>query len=239
MEKAAQKSSSNDIRLNRRTLIIGGVVLAAVVVAIGFVIFSMQGASASVDAALYSDIPQSRTTDGAFVLGDPDAPVTVVEFADFMCPHCQEYHSTMKQFIEEHVATGQARLEYRMFPTVDRQGITARLVECAYEQDEMLFWPAHDLMYGLTSAGFNDESARRFAQQLGLSYGDLLSCANEADQFIVDAQVGQREGVSGTPAIKVRFDDGPMEWMQAGGQTFNRGAVPYSTINQVVLSAQS
>ena len=59
--------------------------------------------------ALFADIPQSRTEDGAFVLGDPDAPVTIVEFADFMCPHCQAYQTTVNRFIEQYVATGQAK----------------------------------------------------------------------------------------------------------------------------------
>src|SRR5688572_1885482 len=44
----------------------------------------------------YADIPFSRTVDGAPVLGDPDAPITIVEFADFACPPCQRYQPTME-----------------------------------------------------------------------------------------------------------------------------------------------
>src|SRR4051794_33993937 len=49
---------------------------------------------ASAVTDIYSDIPQSRTEDGAFVLGDPDAPITIIEFLDWGCPHCQAYKPT-------------------------------------------------------------------------------------------------------------------------------------------------
>src|SRR6188474_1184283 len=54
----------------------------------------------------YADIPFSRTEDGAPVLGNPDAPITIIEFADFACPFCQRYEPTMQEFIQEYVATG-------------------------------------------------------------------------------------------------------------------------------------
>ena len=56
---------------------------------------------APVDANVfdYSGIPQTRSDDGAFVLGEADAPITIVEFADFLCPHCQTYHATMQKVI--------------------------------------------------------------------------------------------------------------------------------------------
>src|SRR5690606_690163 len=105
--------------------------------------------------ARYEDIPQSRTEDGAFVLGDPDAPVTIVEFADFMCPHCQNYETTVHDFIEQYVTTGQARFEYRLYPIVHPtySVFTAQIAECADVQRDGAFWASHDLLYDLASDG--------------------------------------------------------------------------------------
>jgi protein-disulfide isomerase len=56
----------------------------------------------------YAHIPFSHTDDGAPVLGNPDAPITIIEFADFACPYCQRYEPTMQVFIDTYVATGRA-----------------------------------------------------------------------------------------------------------------------------------
>ena len=74
--------------------------------------------------------------DGGFVLGNPNAPITMIEFADFACPHCQEYHPMITQFLADYVVTGKAKFEYRVFPTAGGQlsEYTGQLLECAEEQ---------------------------------------------------------------------------------------------------------
>jgi protein-disulfide isomerase len=181
----------------------------------------------------YSDIPQSVTDDGAHVLGDPDAPITVVEFADFRCPHCQRYTEVVEQVIENHVMTGEAKFEYRFFPTTDRQGFTARLVECAVEQDAN-FWEAHDVMFGLTSRGWTQTSSQEFANILDLNYGELLNCVNSADQVDRDARIGVNAGVTGTPAVRVRYGDGEL---QPIGPQYTGGGPPYSVIQAAIERA--
>ena len=51
--------------------------------------------------------------------------------------------------------------------------------------------------------------------------------------------MGQQAGVTGTPAIMIRYKDGPLQWITIGGQTLNRGGVPYSTLAQVVQAASA
>ncbi|MCL4255883.1 MAG: thioredoxin domain-containing protein [Anaerolineae bacterium] len=96
--------------------------------------------------AYYADIPHYRGEDGAFILGNEDAPIKIIEFADFLCPHCQDYHDVMKQIIENHVITGQAKIEYRFFPIIDQNAspFLAVLNECADQQDK--FWATHSLI---------------------------------------------------------------------------------------------
>ena len=127
-------------------------------------------AQAPTGADPYADIAKSRTADGAFVLGDPQARVTLIEFSDFLCTSCQNYESVIKRFIQDYVMTGQARYEYRIYPVIDPQlsVYSASLVECADTLRPGQFWQARDLMFELASTrGFTDETVLRFRRRLG------------------------------------------------------------------------
>jgi protein-disulfide isomerase len=219
----------------QRMALLGGVVVAALIV-VGVVIAMTTSSTAVTGGKFdYSAIPQDRTEDGAFVLGDPDAPITVVEFADFQCGHCQSYTSVIEQVIENYVLTGQARFEFRMTPTVDRTGFNFKLVECAVEQGAN-FWVAHDVMFGLTSRGWTQNSSQEFASQLNVSLSDLLSCAGDANQWMADASVAGTAGVTGTPAIRVRVGDGVL---QPIAPQYTDGGAPYEVIAAAIEAANS
>ncbi len=106
----------------------------------------------------YADIPFSRTADGAPVLGNPDASITIVEFADFACPFCQRYEPTMQAFIQEYVATGHAKYEFRILPTTGGQmtAFIGSMVKCMEEQRAGVFWPLHDELYARAEQGEYD-----------------------------------------------------------------------------------
>src|SRR5690606_1544534 len=189
----------------------------------------------------YSAIPQSRTEDGAFVLGEPDAPITIVEFADFMCPHCQNYHATVQQIIETYVVTGQAKFEYRFFPIVDANlsPLTARMAECADILKPDNFWHAHDMLYELTQAGFNSMTPFTFAARTGLDYGARVSCVEEdAGQLVTDVELAQAEGITGTPSIMIRYGDGELEDINSNGENTVRSSIPFTVVAAVIESAQ-
>lgn len=219
----------------QRTLILGGIILAVLVIAGVAIAVSSNNAAVKGASFDYSSIPTSRTEDGAYVIGNPDAPITVVEFADFLCPHCQEYNEVIDRVIEEHVVTGNAKLEYRFFPTVDRTAFTAKLVECAANDDPQKFWEAHDVMYGLAKRGWNQTSSQEFSKLMNISYGDLLNCANNADQVSIDVALGRQTGVSGTPAIRIRLGDGPAVPIS---EQHASGGIPYGVIEAAIQSAQ-
>jgi len=201
-------------------MIIGGVIAAALVVAAIFIVVSSQSSFSSVSVD-YSEIPQGRLADGGFVLGNPDAPVTIVAFEDFLCPHCQRYKSTTEQFIDQYVATGLARFEYRFLPAVDRvySPQSAKLAECSEILKPGSFWNAHDVLFDIASSSrFNNSSARTFADRMDIPYTDILECLPDANQVEVDTAFAQQIGASGTPTVMVRYGDSRPQFSQFGQQ---------------------
>ncbi|MEQ9640371.1 MAG: DsbA family protein [Alphaproteobacteria bacterium] len=69
---------------------------------------------------------------GALIMGDPDAPVTMVEYASMTCPHCAAFHTgVLKDIKEKYIDTGKVKLEFREFP-FDALGLrAAMLARCA------------------------------------------------------------------------------------------------------------
>jgi protein-disulfide isomerase len=223
---------------NRGLLLLGGVLLVAIIgVAIVVLVSNNDAAAPGMDM---SNIPYSRGEDGAFILGDPNAPVTIIEFADFACSHCITYERTIEQFIAEQVATGNARLEYRMFPTAggDLSRFAGQLAECADEQRPGAFWEAYTLLYQLARTGqYDQDLGQRVANQLDLNYAEMLNCSTSAQQVATDIEYGRARSISGTPAVMVRFGDGPAQFVTIGGRTYDRGSVPLDVLTQVVESA--
>jgi len=216
-------------------LIIGGVVAAAIIVAAVFIIMSSQSSISTVSVD-YSEIPQARQADGGFVLGNPDAPITIVAFEDFLCPHCQRYKSTVDQFIEQYVVTGMARFEYRFLPSVDAiySPQSAQLAECAEIIQPGSFWQAHDVIFDIASSvRFNNSSARDFADRMDISYAEILECLPEADQYLSDTRLADQLGVTGTPTVFVQYGDSRPQFSQFGQQpTFEQLSILVETASQ-------
>lgn len=206
--KTNQLSTTPTLKSKQQNLmVLGGIVAVALLAAVIFIVINSSGSlSSGLD---YSTIPQSRAEDGAFVLGDPEAPVTIVEFADFMCPHCQGYKPTMDRVVKELVATGQAKFEFRMLPTQPTiSEYSAQLAECADKLEPGSFWKAYDVLYDMGSRGrFTLASGQDFANRMGLNYAELLNCKDSARQVRTDQMFGTRLEVSGTPTLLIRYGD--------------------------------
>jgi protein-disulfide isomerase len=89
--------------------VLGAGLIAASVFASGGEATSAPQQAVSADRALLAGIPQRGAT-----LGRPDAPVTLVEFADLQCPYCAQWSSVaFDDIVEEYVRPGKVRLEFR------------------------------------------------------------------------------------------------------------------------------
>ena len=224
-------------RRNQQLIIIVGIVVVAVVAAVVLILLSGNTQSSGID---FSKLQPTRRPDGGFVIGNPNAPVTIVEFADFACPHCDEYKPEIDQFITNYVATGKARYEYRTFPTAGGPLTTfaGHIAECIDDQKPGAFWPTAEVLYQYGATGRYDQTmGKAVAQQEGVDYAKVLDCLNTAGQVEKDVALGQGFGVTGTPAVAVRYSDDKLQWISIGGQNYDRGGVPYSVLAQVVTQS--
>jgi protein-disulfide isomerase len=199
-------------RRSRRTILIVGVLVVAVVV-VGVVIALTgpgRGAVAAVDTnydGLTQEVDRTGEAPG-FAIGDPDAPVTLIEYSDFSCPHCHDLSGTIDRLIEEDVAAGDLRIVYKpvsfVNPPYSRPAAQAAI--CAAEQGK--FWEMHDQIWALyNSAGPGAYTQRQLAaaaEAIGLDGGAFRSCFVSSDTSAqVDAVLSEAQvrGINGTPTL--------------------------------------
>lgn len=187
------------------------------------------------------DLQFSRGEDGAFILGSPDAPIRLIEFADFACPHCQSYRPAIAEFIDTYVTTGQAQLEFRFYPTAggEMTVFAAQAAECADEQRPGAFWQAHDLLYEYALSGTYDRTIpEQLADDLALDEDAILLCMQTADQVVKDINFGREIGVSGTPAVLIRYAGGLPQFIELDGVTYRQGGPDFGVLSAAVEQAR-
>lgn len=189
-------------------------IMAAGALVAGAVVYSNKGGSTS---SVVSSVTQpgqpvenpksttkSNLVDDDPSLGNPDAPVVIVEFGDFQCPFCKRFYDTSrKDIIEKYVRTGKARLVYRDFPLEQIHPYarsTAEAAECAGDQDK--YWAYHDALYEKQDE-FSTLNFVALAGELGLNKEEFQKCFEERkhkDEVTRDFNDGIAAGVAGTPA---------------------------------------
>lgn len=174
------------------------------------------GDTSAVPPANYDtpDLPIGRAPDGAFTMGFDDAPITIIVFADWYCPHCQNYKPTVDRLIEVYVMTGQARYEHRFFPTAGGEHTVAlaKWAECAAESG-INFFDVNNALYETLFNGFvpAQQLQPQLADRFGLKPDKMTDCIESATQVIVDGEFARNLGVTGTPSVWVRYGDGRVE----------------------------
>ena len=105
--------------------------------------------------------------------GDPNAPVTLVEFGDFNCGYCGRWAmETLPKIDEKYIQTGKVRMAYVHYPILGADSMTAaEASECAAEQDK--FWEYHNVLYSNQGIGYTKENLVSLAEEQGLD-GDAL-----------------------------------------------------------------
>jgi hypothetical protein len=163
---------------------------------------------------LYADVPQTRGEDGALCWAIR-MPPSLSWNSDYLCGHCQDYHETVTQFIEEYVVTGQAKFEYRLCQSSTRLlfSTMAATTECA--DAGRAFWPAYAVLYDLATSGeLTADFPDVVASHLNLNQENMSACLDEMQtrtfQYETDYALGVELDVTGTPAIRVQVGDAPI-----------------------------
>lgn len=141
------------------------------------------------------------------VLGDSDAPVTIVEFSDYQCPYCARFRAQTLDLIKEnYIDTGKVKFVYRDFPLSSIHPMAqkaAEASECADDQD--MFWEYHDKIFeGQRSLSI--DSLKQWASELGLNTGQFNTCLDSGkyeSEVKNDLSDGSAAGGRGTPFFLV------------------------------------
>jgi protein-disulfide isomerase/rhodanese-related sulfurtransferase len=156
------------------------------------------------------------------VAGNPQAPVTVVEFGDFECPVCARGEEAAREIRTQYAS--RVRFVFRQFPLAHihpRAEKAAEASECAAEQGK--FWEAVDKIYSRQS-DLSDDGLKRDAAELGLDQAKFNQCftsGSTAARIREDMADGKALGVHATPTFFI-------------GQKGIEGALPATEFSQLV-----
>ena len=152
------------------------------------------------------------------ILGDPDAPISIIEFSDYQCQFCARFYSdTMPLLYSQYIETGKVNLISRDFPIVKIHSNampTALASECANEQGK--FWEYHGKLFETQNTWKQNKpdeiilTLKQFAKDLNLNQKQFDSCLDSskyAEEIRQDMADGEKYFVSGTPTFFVGNDE--------------------------------
>jgi protein-disulfide isomerase len=179
----------------RNILIVAGGVVAVAAIAAGAYFGtrpSTTGPAAVAPVAAPNTSSLAAVQPGDHVLGDPKAPITLIEYASFTCPHCAHFHTqVLPEIKKKWIDTGKVKLVYRDFPLDQVAAKAAQIAECA----------GNDRYFGVIDIIFRGQPQCE---------NEIKAClANEAasNAVINDYKGGEQMGVNSTPAL---FIDGQL-----------------------------
>jgi len=197
--RGARRAAPHRRRSSRLTVL--AIAFAAVAVVGTLIVLQARGGGAQT-------IPPRVAVGDGRVLGDENAPVTVVEYADFQCPICKHAETSVVSQIErDYVTSGQVKIEFRMFPFLGQDSFNAaQAAEAARDQGK--FWEYHDALYnaqGVENSGaFSYDKLVALAQKIGLDV-PAFEAALSGNVHLADVQkeadTARSSGVSSTPTF--------------------------------------
>lgn len=193
--------------------------------------------------------PRPQAVDNA--MGDPNAPIKIVEYSDYQCPFCKQFSDNVEpQLVENLVKTGKVHFTYRSMGNFVSDNINrgmstqntesidaAKAAYCAGDQGK--YWEYHDIIFanhdGENEGAFKPSRLTAFAQTLGLDMSAFNACVNSnkhQQRAQKDYTDGTAAGVNGTPSFVMTYI--------VNGETkteFIEGAQPYQVFEQKVNAA--
>lgn len=150
---------------------------------------------------------------GSPIMGDSNAPITILEWGDYQCTFCYKFHqNTLDVINEDFIKTGKVKLIFKDFPLNGPDSLLA--AEASYcAQDQKKYWQYHDELYsnwkGERTGWITRESLDEFGDTVNLNLDDFNTCLNEhkyQDKVISLYEFGKEVGIDATPSFLV-FND--------------------------------
>ncbi len=164
------------------------------------------------------------------MLGDPAAPITVEEYADFQCPICGVFdRQVLPQIDDKYIKTGKIKFLFNHFAFIGAESTrAAEAAECANDQGK--FWDYATTLFnnqaGENQGAFSDANLEKFAQQVSLNLDQFKACLADhrnLSKVQSSSSTAQLRNVTGTPTL---FINGVM--VQGNTlQDFERALTPY------------
>jgi len=177
------------------------------------------------------DLEQPPLADGA-AMGDPEAPVKIINYSDFGCSYCADFaETTEKQLAESYVANGDVYFEFRSVGPLLGAPVSVQAAEAAYcAGDQNALYPYKDLIFANQRQLFINVEADiaptlvTFAQLLELDeeqFSDCLDSGKYSDRVAQDEVDARQAGVQGTPSFLVNGE-------------LLRGNQPFANFQQII-----
>ena len=174
---------------------------------------------------------QGFTEEDDRVRGNPQAPLTLLEYSDFTCGYCEKFfEETWPILFSEYIDTGKVRLVYRDFPRAPSGASvdTALAARCAGEQGQ--YWAMHDRLFA-SSNKFSTAQLQQQAEALKLDTQQFASCfegSRYTQDIFKDRMEGGQLGIRGTPHFILYATDNPQEAVAIPG------AFPYEVFKEEI-----
>ena len=151
---------------------------------------------------------------GSPIIGNPNAPVTILEWGDYQCTFCYRFHqSSLNTILSEYVESGKVNIVFKDFPLNGPDSILAAEASyCAHDQGK--YWLYHDELYnnwaGERTGWINYNSLSNFAVSVDLDLEQFDSCLNEhkhRQKVLELEQFGRDIGIDATPSFLIFNDE--------------------------------
>ena len=173
----------------------------------------------------------SASIDDDPILGDHNAPVTIIEFSDYECPFCQKFwRETLPSITSEYIDTGKVKLVYRDFPLTSihpNAQVAAEAAECVRDAagNDEAYFEYHDIIFGNQHL-LSRTSLISWAQDMGYDISSCLDSGKFKSEVQKDLADAQSAGGRGTPFFVIMGSDGE--------GTPLSGAYPFSAFQQII-----
>jgi protein-disulfide isomerase len=228
-------------------IIIVGVGAIAVVVAVVLGSAALRGGSSEV--VIPAGIAERTARQQGAVLGEEDAPVTIVEYFRFDCIHCADFARQTAPLIEkDFIVDKRVRFEARPLAAEGKILAASEAVECAGDQSR--YWDYHDVLFANFDqdpvGAYDSGRLKEYAAKLGLDTESFNSCldSHKYQQTVIDeSKAAAQAGLQSTPTFFIGLTkDMKTETILYAGEKTISGAQPYevfkAAIEEVLKKAQ-